>query len=102
MQNATCKKIFLHVAFCIFNSTMMKLIVSSRIADKVEPRLAEMAPDCVVIRIDQDGTPEGDLSDAEVFLRWFGSSALLRRIIHAAPRLRWIHTSSAGVDHVLI
>lgn len=79
----------------------MKLILPSRIADAVEPRLAEYAPGIAVVHVDQEGVPDGDLSDAEVFLRWWTSMEVLRRILAAAPRLRWMHTPSAGVDQVL-
>jgi phosphoglycerate dehydrogenase-like enzyme len=35
-------------------------------------------------------------------LRWWMPATTLRRILAAAPRLRWLHTPSAGVDGLLI
>jgi phosphoglycerate dehydrogenase-like enzyme len=76
----------------------MKLIIPHRIADQVEPRLPA---DCTVVHVDQDGYADGDLSDAEVYLRWWTPAAGMRRVLEAAPQLRWLHTPSAGVDQIL-
>jgi phosphoglycerate dehydrogenase-like enzyme len=81
---------------------LMKLILPHRIADAVEPRIAAAVPDCTIVHVDQEGTPDGDLADAEVLLRWWMPEQTLRRILAAAPKLRWLHTPSAGVDHVLL
>ncbi|MEO7908199.1 MAG: D-2-hydroxyacid dehydrogenase [Roseiflexaceae bacterium] len=80
----------------------MKFIIPTSIADKVEPQLREIAPAAEVVHVDQDGAGDGDLSDAEVLLRWWMPPTTLRRIVAAAPRLRWLHTPSAGVDGLLI
>jgi phosphoglycerate dehydrogenase-like enzyme len=80
----------------------MKLIIPTSIADKVEPKLREIAPEAEVVHVDQEGAGDGDLSDAQVLLRWWMPAATLRRILAAAPRLRWLHTPSAGVDGLLI
>src|SRR5437899_8148950 len=79
----------------------MKLIIPDRIAEIVEPHFAAVAPDCVVIHVDQQGAADGDLADAEALLRWWIPAETLHRILIAAPRLRWIHTPSAGVDRVI-
>jgi phosphoglycerate dehydrogenase-like enzyme len=80
----------------------MKLIIPTNIAQKVEPRLLDLAPGCAVVHVDQEGVPDADLSDAEVLLRWWMPEAALRKILATAPRLRWLHTPSAGVDGLLI
>ncbi len=80
----------------------MKLIIPHNIAAEVEPRLHEVAPDCAVVHTDYEGAVDGDLADAEVFLRWWTPVPVLKRILAAAPRLRWMHTPSAGVDNLLI
>ena len=80
----------------------MKLIIPTSIADKVEPQLREIAPSAEVVHVDQEGVGDGDLGDAEVLLRWWMPPTTLRRIVAAAPRLRWLHTPSAGVDGLLI
>src|SRR5215213_1568516 len=80
----------------------MKLIIPTSIADKVEPQLREIAPSAEVVHVDQSGVGDGDLADARVLLRWWMPATTLRRILAAAPRLRWLHTPSAGVDGLLI
>ncbi len=76
----------------------MKLIVSAYIAADVAPQLP---PDVQVIQVDNEGVFDGDPSDAEVFLRWWTPKAQLDKVLQAAPAIRWIHTPSAGVDHLL-
>ena len=39
--------------------------------------------------------------EAEVILNWSGGSALLRSVFLACPRLRWVHSRSAGLDKTL-
>src|SRR6476659_951051 len=80
----------------------MKLIIPSSIADKVEPQLREIVPGAEVVHVDQAGVGDSELADAEVLLRWWMPTTTLRRILAAAPRLRWLHTPSAGVDGLLI
>jgi phosphoglycerate dehydrogenase-like enzyme len=79
----------------------MKLIIPHRIAAEIMPRLQEVAPDCAVVHIDDEATPDGDLADAEVFLRWWTPAPAFKRLLATAPRLRWMHTPSAGVDNLL-
>ncbi len=80
----------------------MKLLIPQALAPLIEPRLAEMAPDLEVVRFDDTGEPEGDVSDVTMLLRWWTPVSALRRVLAAAPNLRWIHTPSAGVEHLLI
>ncbi len=80
----------------------MKLLIPQALAPLIEPRLSEMAPDLEVVRFDNTGEPEGDVSDVTMLLRWWTPVSALRRVLAAAPNLRWIHTPSAGVEHLLI
>src|SRR5258708_4117541 len=40
-------------------------------------------------------------AEADAMLVATGNAATLERIFRAAPRLRWLHTRPAGVDHLL-
>lgn len=80
----------------------MKLLIPQALAPLIEPRLSEMAPDLEVVRFDNTGEPEGDVRDVTMLLRWWTPVSALRRVLAAAPNLRWIHTPSAGVEHLLI
>jgi phosphoglycerate dehydrogenase-like enzyme len=74
------------------------------LADPTEPVLAmlEALPDGVRIaagnRVEAfaDAAPEAD-----VILNWTGSRELLREVWGMAPRVRWIHSRSAGLDDLL-
>jgi phosphoglycerate dehydrogenase-like enzyme len=79
----------------------MKLILPWRIAEKIEPEIARVAPQCRVVHIDEDGVADGDLSDADCFLRWWTNPEIFRKVLAAAPHVRWVHTPSAGVEHLL-
>ena len=39
--------------------------------------------------------------DAEIILNWSGSLALLREVFLISPRVRWIHSRSAGLEQML-
>lgn len=79
----------------------MNIILPQPAADLIEAQLREHAPDATIVHIDGDGAPDDDLSQAEVLIRWWTSQAALSKVLEAAPRLRWIHTPSAGVDHII-
>src|SRR6202167_5682443 len=74
------------------------------LADPTDPLLAmlEALPDGVRIAAGNrmeaftDAAPEAD-----VILNWTGSRELLRQAWRLAPRVRWIHSRSAGLDELL-
>ena len=47
----------------------------------------------------EDALPLAPLADAMLVAT--GNAALLQRVWAAAPRLRWIHTRPAGIDHLM-
>lgn len=77
----------------------MKLILSIEFATVLEARLPA---DVQVVWVDREGNLDGDASDAEVYLSaGLLKSAVLDKILNAAPAVRWQHTPSAGVNHLL-
>ncbi|MCG8346792.1 MAG: D-2-hydroxyacid dehydrogenase [Chloroflexales bacterium] len=76
----------------------MKIILPNQIAADVEPLLPS---DIHVIHMNTEGECDADPSDAEVLFRWWTPGSTLDKILVSAPKLRWIHTPSAGVDHLL-
>jgi len=80
----------------------MKLILPDYLVEPLRDRIRQIAPGCKVLPINSEGEVEGDIDDAEVlFLRWGLGRETFQRLVAAIPNLRWIHTISAGVDHVL-
>lgn len=83
---------------------MTKIILTASFAaSKQAARLRETLADANFVTVDGEGNPtEGsDLSDAEIFLRWWSPRQVSERVVAQAARLRWLHTPSAGLDHVL-
>jgi len=74
------------------------------LADPAEAQLRDLAklPDETSIAVGK--TPEAferAAPDATVIFAWSLSGKLLRDVFHMAPRVRWVHTRSAGLDHLL-
>ncbi len=56
-------------------------------------------PELALIPYDPStGEVEGDPSAAEVLFRWWGPREPIRRLLAAAPKLRWAHSVYAGVN----
>lgn len=80
----------------------IKLILPVRIAPDIEPHLQNIPLNISVVHLDTDGTPDGDIADADAMIRWWTPKDILRRVLKEAPALRWIHTPSAGIDGIVI
>jgi phosphoglycerate dehydrogenase-like enzyme len=73
--------------------------------DDFEPmrrQILEAAPGARLILVSADGVAEEPLDEVEVLLRgWSLGGDPLDRFIGRAPKLRWIHSVSVGVESVL-
>jgi phosphoglycerate dehydrogenase-like enzyme len=73
--------------------------------DDFEPmrqQILEAAPGARLIPVSAEGVAEEPLDEVEVLLRgWTLGGDPLDRFIGRAPRLRWIHSVSVGVESVL-
>ncbi len=68
----------------------MKAIISIEFAPLLESRLPS---EVEMVRVDQEGNFDGDVSDAEVYLSaGLLKPAILDRVLNAAPAVRWQHT----------
>jgi phosphoglycerate dehydrogenase-like enzyme len=79
----------------------MQIIVAGGVADRVRERAAELGLPVELIVVGDDGLPDADLSQASVLFRADLSRALFDALLERATTLRWVHTSSAGVDDLL-
>jgi phosphoglycerate dehydrogenase-like enzyme len=80
------------------NSTVLVL------ANPADPLLRKLAglPDEVSLAAGETVEAfERLAADAEVLFNWSGSGDLLREVFRRCPRLRWVHTRSAGIDNQL-
>ena len=65
-------------------------------------RILEIAPDARLIPVSAEGIADEPLDEVEVLLRGYSLGGdQLDRLIGRAPKLRWIHSVSVGVEAVL-
>lgn len=77
----------------------MKIILPAQIREQLAPQLPDGPAYCWV---DEQGAFDGQPADAAAYFRWWTGRPILQKVLEQAPELRWLHTPSAGVDHVLI
>jgi phosphoglycerate dehydrogenase-like enzyme len=74
------------------------------LADPADPQLAMLADLPQKTGIAVGNSPEAfarAAPDASVIFNWSGSRALLREVFAMAPKVRWVHSRSAGLDSLL-
>lgn len=69
--------------------------------DDAIPLLDELRQTETVVLGDSDRDFASASGDAEIILNWSGSIELLRSVFVMSPRLRWIHSRSAGLEQTL-
>lgn len=83
----------------------MKLVTARPFSPEIRKRLKSQSPDLEIIVIDLDdfASCRAELADADIIYGSFGggSGSLFAKVVRAAQRVRWIHTTSAGVDEIL-
>jgi len=77
------------------------LLVVTAPCDKNIPLLAELRQLGTVVLGDSTQEFAQAASAAEIVLNWSGSLTLLRHVFLISPRLRWIHSRSAGLEQTL-
>lgn len=88
---------------------MTSLLISTKVRELAEPRIASVVPGARLITIDESGTLSGDPAAAEIvflssdLIAWArrsdGGVHRAMRLVTGSPALAWLHTASAGVDH---
>jgi phosphoglycerate dehydrogenase-like enzyme len=80
----------------------MKLLLPDHLMDTLGDRVCQVAPECVVVPVSAEGEISEKIDDTEVlFLRWGLDRQVFQRLVAETSNLQWIHTISAGVEHVL-
>ncbi len=77
------------------------LLVLTAPGDKDLPFSAELRQKATIVVGDEARDFASAASEAAIILNWSGSLALLRDVFAMCPRLRWIHSRSAGLEQVL-
>lgn len=78
----------------------MIILVPEEVCAELTPRAHEISPDITLQAYAEDGPLPGNLDRAEGVLRWIAGKRYAP-LTAQGKRVRWLHTASAGVDHVL-
>lgn len=76
-------------------------ILSARYRSFDLARIREAAPGARLVSLSLEGLADADLDDIEVLLRGPLPAATFERLVARCPRLRWVHSATAGVERVL-
>ena len=78
---------------------MVHVIVGSEVASEIASRLrqAGLERDVTLLKVDRQGRGDA-LEGADAALRWDLNDDGFRYVLDHAPRLRWFHSTSAGVE----
>src|SRR4029077_4910890 len=76
-------------------------ILSARVRAQDLDRLREAAPGSRIVNLSAQGLADGPVEDVEVLLRGWLSSEAFDRLLARAPRLRWVHSATSGVERAL-
>ncbi|MEO5918785.1 MAG: D-2-hydroxyacid dehydrogenase [Candidatus Limnocylindrales bacterium] len=76
-------------------------ILSARVRNQDLDRIREAAPGTRIVNLSVEGLADGPLEDVEVLLRGWLSSEAFDRLVARAPRLRWVHSATSGVERAL-
>jgi phosphoglycerate dehydrogenase-like enzyme len=64
-------------------------------------RIRAAAPGARLVSVSREGLADDDLSRVEVMLRGPLPAAIFDRLLARCPKLRWVHSATAGVERVL-
>ena len=78
----------------------MKILVPDHLYDELQDAASGSAPAVTLLPYAEDGPPEDAWQEAEGVLRWVAGKRFAA-LVEDCPHVRWLHTASAGVDHVL-
>jgi phosphoglycerate dehydrogenase-like enzyme len=76
-------------------------ILSARYRAQDLDRIREAAPGSRLVSVSLEGHADEELDDVEVLLRGPLPAPVFDRLIARCPRLRWVHSATAGVERVL-
>jgi len=78
----------------------MPILVPEHIYEELSGPASAAAPGVVLLPYPEDGPLDDAWQEAEGVLRWVAGKRYAP-LVADGPKVRWLHTASAGVDHVL-
>jgi len=76
-------------------------ILSARYRRRDLDAIAAASPGSRLVSVSLEGLADSDLNDVEVLLRGPLPTVVFDRLLARCPRLRWVHSATAGVERVL-
>jgi phosphoglycerate dehydrogenase-like enzyme len=76
-------------------------ILSARYRSRDLEHIRAAAPGARLVTVSIEGLADGPVDDVEVMLRGWLSAEAFNRLLARAPRLRWVHSATSGVDGAL-
>lgn len=76
----------------------LTLLVLARPTDPHLAMLERLPGDTRIVTGDRPEAFSSAAGEADALLAWFTNRGLLERVLKMAPRVRWVHVSSAGLD----
>ncbi len=76
-------------------------ILSARVRAQDLDQIREAVPGSRIVNLSVEGLADGPVEDVEVLLRGWLSSEAFDRLLARAPRLRWVHSATSGVERAL-
>jgi phosphoglycerate dehydrogenase-like enzyme len=76
-------------------------ILSARYRSRDLERIREAVPGTRIVTLSVEGLSDDPVDDVEVLLHGWLSADAFDRLLARAPRLRWVHSASAGVERAL-
>ena len=78
----------------------MIILVPDSVCDDLQLSVAAISPDVQLRPYSEEGPMPSETESAVAVLRWIAGKRY-SEIVDAGPNIQWLHTASAGVDHVL-
>ena len=79
----------------------LTLLVLARPTDRHLAMLERLPEDTRIVTGDRPEAFSSAASEADALLAWFTNRELLELVFKMAPRIRWVHVSSTGLDSLL-
>src|SRR5919106_6527859 len=76
-------------------------ILSARYRPQDLERISAAAPGSRLVSVSLEGLADADLDEVEVLLRGPLPRGIFDRLLARCPRLKWVHSATAGVERVL-
>lgn len=77
----------------------VKALVPAHFVPELQERAEALG--VTLVPYDKEGVPQGDSSGSSILFRWWLTVEQGDEIVRRHPDLKWVHTGSAGVDHIL-